>query len=148
MGKLVERLAAPENRRAVVQDGVRLVQAEVEKKGGLSGLALKGAFAVIQKVKSDFVPHVLDKLIPAFAEKLEPFYEEREREAPGQPMEKFLSTRAPAVANALLTITDGRIAKAEKGPVKATYEKLRPAAQRNVEDAVPGIGRLVDKHVG
>lgn len=147
MGKLVETLTAPDRRRAVVEDGARLVQAEVEKKGGLSGLALKGAFKVVQTVRQNFVPDVLDKLIPAFAEKLEPFYEAREREAPGQPMEQFLSTRAPAVADALLSITDERIARAEKGPVRSAYEKLRPAAQRNVEDAVPGIGQLIDRHL-
>ena len=147
MGKLVEALTAPDRRPAVVEDGARLVQAEVEKKGGISGLALKGAFKVVQAVRQNFVPHVLDKLIPSFAEKLEPFYEAREREAPGQPMEQFLSTRAAAVANALLSITDERAARAEKGPARSAYEKLRPAAQRNVEEAVPGIGRLIDRHV-
>ena len=147
MGKLVDVLAAPANRRAVVDDGARLIEAEVQKKGGISGLALKGAFKVVQRVRHDFVPGVLDKLIPSFASKLEPFYEAREREAPAQPMEQFLSNRAAEVANALLSITDDRIARAERGPVRATYEKLRPAAQRNVEEAVPGIGRLVDRHV-
>ncbi len=148
MGKLVDTLLAPERRKAVVADGVRLIQAEVDKKGGISGLALKGAFKVVSAVSHDFVPHVLDKLIPEFAQKLEPFYDERQREAPGQPMEQFLSNRASAVANALLTITDARAARADKGPVRSAYEKLRGMAQRNVEDAVPGIGRLVDRHVG
>jgi hypothetical protein len=147
MGKLVEKLTAPESRRAVVDDGVALIQAEVDRKGGLSGLAIKGAFKVVQKVKQDFVPHVLDKLLPAFAAKLEPLVDERDREAPGQPMEQFLSTRASATANALLSITDARIARADRGPVRATYEKLRPAAGRNVEEAAPAIGRLIDRHL-
>lgn len=143
----MDTLAAPERRQAVVQDGVRLIQAEVDRKGGISGFALKGAFKVVSTVSHDFVPGVLDKLIPEFAAKLEPFYEQREREAPGQPLEQFLSNRAGAVANALLAITDARAARAEKGPVRATYEKLRSAAERHVEDAVPGIGRLLDRHV-
>ena len=62
-------------------------------------------------------------------------------------MEQFLSNREVAVANALLTITDARAAKADKGAVRSAYEKLRGMAQRNVEDAVPGIGRLIDRHV-
>lgn len=147
MGKLVDTLAAPERRRAVIDDAVRLIQGEVDKKGGLSGLALKGAFKVVSTVSHDFLPKVLDKLIPEFAQKLEPYWEQREREAPGQPMEQFLSNRAPAVADALLQITDARAARAEKGPVRTTYEKLRSAAERHVEDAVPGIGRLVDRHM-
>lgn len=147
MGKLVDTLAAPERRRAVVDDGVRLIHAEVEKKGGISGFALKGAFKVVSAVSHDFVPHVLDRLIPEFAQKLEPFWEAREREASAQPMEQYLSNRAPAVANALLQITDARAARADKGPVRTAYEKLRSMAERHVEDAVPGIGRLLDRHM-
>jgi len=147
VGKLVEALQDPSVRRAVIEDGARLVEAEVEKKGGISGLALKGAFKVAQRVRHDFVLDVLAKLLPGFAEKLEPFCEARAREAPDQPLERYLADRAGEVADALLSITDGRAARAE-GPLRATYEKLRPAARRNVEEAVPGIGRILDRHLG
>jgi hypothetical protein len=32
--------------------------------------------------------------------------------------------------------------------VKGTYLKLRPTAKKHVEEAVPGVGRLVEKHTG
>jgi hypothetical protein len=32
--------------------------------------------------------------------------------------------------------------------VKATYERLRGTAKKNVEAAVPRLGRLIEKHAG
>lgn len=148
MGKLVDSLTAPEKQQAVLSDAVKLVEEEVDSKGGLSGLAIKGAFMVVQKVKHDFVRDALARLLPDFAARLEPFYDERQSKAPSEPMERFLSERKGEVADALLSITDARAARAKAGPVRSAYEKLRPAARRNVEDAVPRLGRLVDRHVG
>lgn len=147
MGKLVDVLQDPQVRRAMAEDGARLVDAEVARKGGMSGLALKGAFAVVQRVRPGYVGDALERLLPSFATRLDPFYEARQQEAPDQPMERYLSNRAQQVADALLAITDERAARAEKGPLRTTYEKLRPVAARHVEEAVPGIGRLLDSHV-
>lgn len=146
MGRLADVLVSTEKKQAVVADGVKLVEEEVHRKGGLSGLAIKGAFAVVKKVKADFVPRVMERLLPDFASHLEPFWEERQRAAPDVPMERYLGGRAGEVADALLAITDARVRQAEPGPMRSTYEKLRPAARRNVEEAVPGIGRLIDRH--
>lgn len=146
LGRLVDVLTSAEKKQAVVRDGVKLVEEEVARKGGVSGLAIKGAFGLVKKVKADFVPGVLDRLLPDFAAHLERFWEEREQSAPGVPMETFLGKRSGEVADALLAITDEKVRQVEHGPMRATYEKLRPAARRNVEEAVPGIGRLIDAH--
>lgn len=146
MGRLVDALTCAEKKQAVVADGVKLVEDEVSRKGGVSGLALKGAFGLVKKVRADFVPRVMERLLPDFAGHLEPFYEEREKAAPGVPMERYLAGRAGDVADALLAITDERVRQSEPGPMRSTYEKLRSVAKRNVEEAVPGIGRLIDRH--
>lgn len=148
MGKrLSDLLATPELRKALVDDGAKLVRGEVERRGGLSGMALKGAFKVVEAVHRDFVAEALDRLLPAFAAKLEPFVDARDRERPGERMERFLSDRPEAVAEALLSITDARVARLHRGPIRTTYDKLRPSAQRYVEDAVPAIGGLLDRHL-
>lgn len=146
MGRLVDALTSVDKKRVVVADGVKLVDEEVARKGGVSGLALKGAFGLVKKVRADFVPRVIERLLPDFAAHLEPFYEEREKAAPGVPMERYLTGRAGEVADSLLAITDERVRQAEPGPMRSTYEKLRSVAKRNVEEAVPGIGRLIDRH--
>ncbi len=38
--------------------------------------------------------------------------------------------------------------KSPHGVVKGAYEKLRGTAKKNVEAAVPRLGRLIEKHAG
>jgi hypothetical protein len=51
------------------------------------------------------------------------------------------------VADALLGITDAKAQRAS-GVVRKTYDSLRGSAKKNVEAAVPRLGRLVEKHAG
>jgi hypothetical protein len=51
------------------------------------------------------------------------------------------------VADRLLEVTDARAKKVENRAVGAAYEKLRPSAKDHVITAVPGLGRVVDKHL-
>ena len=43
------------------------------------------------------------------------------------------------MAEALLTVTDGRAQASKHGSVKGAYGKLRGSARKNVERAVPGL---------
>ena len=43
-------------------------------------------------------------------------------------------------------ITDAKAARAKSGVAKGAYEKLRGAAKKNVEQAVPRLGKLIEKH--
>lgn len=147
MGRLVDVLLAPERRAAVVRDAVAMIEAEVEAKKGLTGLALKGAYKVVRTARSDFVANALERMLPDFASRLEPLVLEREAQAPRSSLESYFQERASLVAAALLSITDERAQRAQNGGRRAAYEKLRPAAQHHVEEAAPGIGKLLDRHL-
>ena len=144
MGKLAEALCSPAKRPQVIRDVCALVDAEVSAKSGLAGIAIKGGYAVVKSIKPGFVPAAVDHMLDEFVQKLEPFFADHQREAKGT-FESYVSARTNAVAEALLGVTDGRAAKADSGTLKKTYEKLRPYAKKNVEQAVPGLGRLVDR---
>ncbi len=147
LGRLVEVLAAPEKKQAVVRDAARMIDEEVGSKGGIGGLALKGAYKIVTSARHDFVANSLEKLMPSFASRLEPIYDERQAAAPQQPLEVYFTQRASDVANALLSITDERAQRSQRGGARAAYEKLRPSAHRHVEEAAPKIGRLLDRHL-
>ena len=59
-----------------------------------------------------------------------------------------LEGNAGRVADALLAITDGKAQRSKSGVVKATYDRLRPTAKKNVEQAIPRLARLVEKYAG
>lgn len=142
---LVEALSDASKKDALVSDVVKLVDEEVASKGGLSGIALKAGYAAVKGVKPGFVQSVVKKLLPDFASQLDPLWIEAKKD--GKPV-AYLEREKSKVADALLSVTDGKIDRAESDLVKGTYKKLRGSAKKNVEDAVPRLARVVERHVG
>lgn len=146
MANLTDVLTNPEKKTIVVDDCLQLLDAEVHDKGGLSGLAIKAGFAAVKGVKPGFLKHAVEDLLPDFAKALDPIYQEGKND--GKPTSDYFSAHASRIADALLAITDAKAQKAKTAIVKSTYEKLRGTAKKNVEQAVPRLGKLVEKHAG
>ncbi len=131
-------------RAAIVEDVCRLVDDEVGKQKGIGGVAVKAGYRLVQGVKPGFVRRVVESLLPEFAAALEPI---RARAiAEGQTVNGYFTAHAPEVAEALLAVTDGRARGSEHGSVKGAYGKLRGSARKNVERAVPGLGRIIESY--
>jgi hypothetical protein len=144
MPTLNEMLLAPGVRPKVIADCVQLINEEVDSKGGLTGLAVKGAYALVKAVKPGFVTEAVDHMLDDFVTRLEPFW--AEAQAKNEPLGPLLNGRAPQVADALLAISDERASRSTNASLKKTYEKLRPTGKKHVEQAVPRVGRLVQKY--
>lgn len=147
MATLNEHLGASDRRPRVVQDCVFLIEEEVKRKSGLTGIAIKAAFATVKTVKPGFIAEAVDNLLDDFARRLDPFYQRhKDGSASARALPDFFNGESGAIADALLGITDERAQRAKHAMVKKSYEKLRPSAKKHVEEAVPGIGRLIEKH--
>jgi hypothetical protein len=144
MGTLRDLLNDPQKRALIIDDGVRVIDAEVSDKGGISGMAIKAAYAMVKGVKPGMIANLLGNMLGEFLEELQPFYDQAKQQ--GVDFKAFLAGRGPAVANALLAVTDRRAAKADGGTLKKGYEKLRPTAEKHVEQALPRLAELVTKH--
>jgi hypothetical protein len=141
---LSEVVGDPGKKGVVVDDCCTLVDEEVASKGGLSGLAVKAGYAAVKGVKPGFIRHVVSDLLPEFAEKIDPIWQEG---VTGGSPAQFLVTNKARVADALLSVTDAKAQHAKSAVVRGTYEKLRGTAKKNVEDAIPRLSKLVEKHV-
>ena len=144
MAALKEILTAPEKRKEVIADCAKLIDEEVASKSGFSGLAVKAAFAMVKGLKPGMIPHAIDDLLDEFADKIDPFYQAA-REAK-QPVDAYIAAHATEIAEALLSITDGRAARSKSGTIKKAYEKLRPTGKKHTMEAMPRVGRLILKH--
>ncbi|WP_439385207.1 DUF6918 family protein [Amycolatopsis lexingtonensis] len=142
---LKEILLDSSRRPAVVSDFETLVDAEVSDKGGVSGAVVKTGFAAVKKIKPGIIPSAVDTLLPDFASALEPFYGDY-RAKGGNDFGAYLSSRSDEAADALLSVTDSRAEKSSRDSIKKVYGKLRPNGKKNVEEALPRLGALVDKH--
>src|SRR5947209_8873502 len=122
MPTLTEILLVPGNRPKVVADCVQLIEEEVSSKGGLTGLAVKGAYALVKAVKPGFVSEAVDNMLDDFVKRLEPFY--AAAQSNNEPIGPALNARASEVAESLLAISDERAQRAKNNGLKKAYEKL------------------------
>ncbi len=144
MADLKSILTDPTRRQLVVKDAERLLDDEVSAKSGLSGLAIKAAVKVVKGVKPGIIPDVIDGLLDDFAGRLDPFYQAHVAKG-GSIVDNF-TARKGEIADALLGITDDRAKNTRHNALRSAYQQLRPQGKKNVEEAVPGVARLIDKH--
>jgi hypothetical protein len=147
MSQLKDVLLKGDKRADLVRDCATLVNEEVASKSGLSGLAVKGAFGLVKRVKPALIEEVVDKLLGEFVDKLDPLYADYKKNAGSQSLAAYWVSRSDDVAKALLSITDERAAKTDNSVLKGAYGKLRPSGVKHVQAAVPGIARVITKYV-
>ena len=142
--KLTDVLNDETARASIIEDVVRLIDGEVGKQRGISGVAVKAGYKLVQGVKPGFVRNVVTALLPEFAAALDPIREQALSE--GQSVSSYFDTHTSEIAEALLAVTDGRAQRSDHGSVKGAYTKLRGSARKNVEAAVPGLGVIVEQY--
>ena len=143
---LPERLLADGVRPAVVADCEKLIDDEVQKKKGVSGLAIKGGYKVVKRLDGGtFVAKAVNDLLPEFAVALEPFHAQHRAAGHGTFL-AFATGREGELSDALLGVTDGKAEHAKNKVLKNIYYKLRPSAKRNLEASLPALARVIDVH--
>lgn len=148
MATLVETVLQPEEKRSRVAADCRvLIDNQVRSKGGVSGLAIKGAYKVVKTFKPGFLDTVINGLLDEMVEKLEPHYEAHQAAGGSQGFGQTLAPKSAQVANDLLAVTDEKAEKSTNKTVKKLYARLRPSAQNNVAEAIPALGDLIDSHL-
>ena len=143
---LKDCLAIDPHRPQVVADCAALVDDQVKQKSGLTGVAIKAAYTTIKSIKKGFVPEVIDDLLDDWLTKLQPFYDTWAAGAGGT-LAGYLATRTEDVAEALLEVTDERAEKSKHGTARKAYQKMRGSAKKHVMEAIPPLGRLLERHL-
>lgn len=147
MATLVEKITAPEVHPKVIQDCLALIESEVASKSGLSGAAVKTGFAVVKKLKPGMIKEVVTKLLPDFAQALQPMYEKSGApdagDKSGETFSAFLVSNQEQAADALLGVTDAKAENANNKTLKKTYSRMRGGAKAHVKAAVPGLAKTL-----
>ena len=145
MTSLTERLETVE-RQEVIDDTAQLIDDEVASKSGFSGMALKGGYKVVKKLKPNMIEEAIDHLLDDFSEALDPLYQDFLKSDDVDTFETYIQDHDARAADDLLSITDERAEKSDHRVLKKTYQKLRGQAEKHVRQALPGVGRLIDEH--
>jgi len=144
MASLEDAFASEEKKSIVIDECLHLLDLEVADKSGISGLAVKAGFKAVKGVRPGFIRGVVHDLLPEFAKALDPMYQDAV--SGGKDVGKYFSDKSAEAADALLSITDKKAVNAKNRLVKTTYNKLRGQAKKNVEAAMPRLGKLIEKH--
>jgi hypothetical protein len=142
MSSLVELLAKEPVRKHVIDDCVELIEAQVKQKGFI----IKSAYATIKMIKKGFVPEVVDTMLDEWLGKLQPHYE-RWSANRASSFSDYVVARGDDVAEDLLSVTDGRAARTSHTTAKKMYGKMREGAKKNVIEAIPALGRMIEKRL-
>jgi hypothetical protein len=141
---LADALTDASKKPLIVKDCCELIDDEVKDKSGISGLVIKAGYSTVKGIKPGFVEKAVDDLLPEFAKALDPIYADAKSQ--NKNVTEFFTSNAGRVADALLAITDAKAERAKSGAAKAAYDKLRGSAKKNVEQAAPRLGKLLEKH--
>jgi hypothetical protein len=134
----------PTKRRAVVNDCVTLIEAEVGDKRGLTGAAIKAAYLTVKNIKPGFVAQAMNDLLDPFSQKVDPFWVECQQKKANA--RQFFALKKGEIANALLAITDGKADRSEHKVLVKAYHRLRPQAVNHIGDAMPRLADVIVKH--
>ena len=144
MAKLSDVVADSTKRQAVLDDCVRLIEAEVAAKSGITGLAVKAAFKSVSRLRPGMIRHSMDALLDDFSAQIDPFW--ADCQSAGTAPRAFFSQNKVAIANALLSITDQRAQRADNRVLVKAYRGLRGKAVDHIGAAMPRFADLVEKH--
>lgn len=133
-------------RPRVVSDCAALIDAQVKAKRGVSGVAIKGAYGTIKRIKKGIIPEVVEGLLDEWLEKLQPYHDAWSSESQGA-FRDYLVSRSDNVAEDLLTVTDARAEKTKHKTAAKAYRKMRGSAKSNVVESIPGLADVVQKHI-
>lgn len=144
MATLRDIVADPSKRQQVVNDAIKVIDAEVSDKSGFGGMAIKAAYSMASGIAPGIIPKVLNNMLDELLGALQPYLDESK--AKKTDFKSLVLSKSSDVANSLLSVTDGRASRASAGALKKGYEKLRPSAQKHVEQALPRLADLISKH--
>ncbi|MGB7983150.1 MAG: hypothetical protein WCF36_20390 [Candidatus Nanopelagicales bacterium] len=142
--ELAAHLTRPDVRPVVVHDAIELIDQEVARTNGFSGLAIRSAHRVLTGVRPGMVGSAVEGLLEPFAERLDPFYQQSL--TTGRPLADILVSQRRAMAEALLSITDAKAERTSQATLRRAYLRVRGTARGHVEAAAPGIAALIDAH--
>ena len=144
---LSENLLAEPARTAVISDLVAVVEQEVGEKKGISGTAVKAGYGAVRKVMPDLTKRAVVRMLPDCAEALDPFWTDFQSSGDAD-FGGYLAGRGSEAAQALLAVSDAKVAGTSREVIKKAYKPLRGRAGDHVQAALPRLGSTLQKHAG
>ncbi|MDF5720982.1 MAG: hypothetical protein PUP91_10970 [Rhizonema sp. PD37] len=140
---LSDGLLDPNKKKMVVAECTNLLDVQVAKMQGISGMALKAGYTAVRGLAPNYCAEAIERLLPDSFTAIDPIWSEGVQT--GDPV-GHLSHNSDRTADALLGITDVKIEKSKNTTVRGVYSKFRKSAKKHVEEAVPNLAKIIDNY--
>ncbi|WJY90880.1 hypothetical protein CFAEC_00045 [Corynebacterium faecale] len=130
---------------AAVSDMATFISTTVDKQSGLTGMALKGAMAAATKVDSNIVSKGSRRVLPEMADSLDPLWQEHTAGG-GTDFGAHLADNKDRALDAILSVADRNAENINVPGLSKVYKGVRGKAAKVIEQELPAIGQLVEKH--
>lgn len=146
MATLESTLLTQDRREKLVADCVRLVESQVAGRGPIRRIALGAGMAVLEAIRPHALHRAVSGLLPEFAAALDPLYR-RFLASKRADFSEFLDEHRAEAVEALIRVTDRRVAANPNAAIRSAYGRLRNMAEAEVSQALPALGRVLSAHL-
>ena len=140
---LRQAIADRTRRPLIATDAVRSAEVAIRSRRGIAGVVVAAGFETIQRVRPGFLVRQVEEMLPAMADALDPFWSKGRAHGDGV---AFLTEQAPAVAEALLRVTDAQAEASGDRVALAVYERLRPHGPKRIVEHIRHIAWFMVRH--
>jgi hypothetical protein len=145
MSTLASILLADDRRATVAADCARMFEEHVAAQHGLKGIGMKTGLALLQTGRPDAVQETAERLLPEFAEALEPAWQTF-KETQTADFGSFLLGRRKNTVDVLLEVVDQHAMQTSRPALKAGYEHVRDSLGGEIEEMLPTLAAILDRY--
>ncbi|BAU94269.1 hypothetical protein N24_0007 [Corynebacterium suranareeae] len=131
---------------AAVKDMSAFIEETVSKQSGITGIALKGAMAAATKVDSDIVTKGSRRLLPEMADSLDGLWQDYKANGGATDFGAHLEANSSSALDAILNVADRNANNINVPGLDKVYKGVRGKAAKVIEQELPKIGQLIEKH--
>lgn len=142
--ELSEQIKPQEIQSNIAIDCAKLMEDQVSKKTGITGLAFKAVYGALKGVSPNYIKEAIERLLPQVSVALDPIW--KEGLATGDPFQ-YLVENNSTTADVILSVTDAKIEKSQNKIVKIAYNKVRPSVKGEVAEAIPGLTQILGNYI-
>ncbi|MGM0576056.1 MAG: DUF6918 family protein [Myxococcota bacterium] len=144
---LAGRLLSDAVRPKLLDDVVRLVDAELSRWSSLRGLALRAAYGASERVRPGWLRAVMDDLLDDLVHALEPAYAAWLDGDGPERFSRHVLEDGPAVTDRFAGVVDRHVPRARTPGFDALRARIRSRLRARVLDALPRATWVLDRHV-
>lgn len=131
------------DRDAAVADTADFIEQVVSKQSGLKGAAVKSAYAAAKKADSDVATKAARRFLPQLCDGLDQLWQAF-KECGQADFGQYLVEHKEVAVNNIMAVADG--AAESNSTANKMYGAVRGTVKKTVEEELPQIGSLAQKH--